>query len=135
MSSLQCDFDTIGTESAIADAETAQVIFAALSAAGVPEFTITLNNRKILDGFLESQGLAGRSGPVLRALDKLNKIGRDGVLEELRKDSETAGSGLGDDQARSVLEFVRPAVAAARFCKPPRPPWAKAPPSCRGSPT
>ena len=75
---VQCDFDTIGTESAVADAEIAQVIHAALDAAGVPDFTITLNNRKILDGFLESQGLTGRSGPVLRALDKLAKIGRDG---------------------------------------------------------
>ena len=81
----QCDFDTIGTESPLADAETAQVIFAALSAAGVPEFTITLNNRKILDGFLESLRLAGRSGPVLRALDKLAKIGRDAVVEELKR--------------------------------------------------
>src|SRR5580692_11854078 len=50
---VQCDFDTIGTESPLADAETAQVIHAALSSAGVPAFTITLNNRKILDGFLE----------------------------------------------------------------------------------
>ena len=82
---VQCDFDTIGTESAIADAEIAQVIHAALVSAGVPEFTITLNNRKILDGFLDSQGLSGRSGPVLRALDKLAKIGRDGVFEELQK--------------------------------------------------
>ena len=59
---VQCDFDTIGTESAIADAETAQMIHAALTAAGVPEFTITLNNRKILDGFLQSLDLSGRSG-------------------------------------------------------------------------
>src|SRR6516165_4798902 len=51
---LQCDFDTIGTESAVADAETAQVIYSALSAAGVPPFTLTLNNRKVLDGFLDS---------------------------------------------------------------------------------
>jgi histidyl-tRNA synthetase len=90
----------------VADAETAQVIFAALAAAGVPEFTITLNNRKILDGFLESHGLAGRSGPVLRALDKLAKVGRDAVVEELKKGGETAGPGLSDDQARQVLEFA-----------------------------
>ena len=47
---VQCDFDTVGTESAVADAETAQVIHEALSAAGVPRFTIRVNNRKILDG-------------------------------------------------------------------------------------
>src|SRR5262245_55027764 len=44
---IQCDFDTIGTEGPVADAETAQVIHAALAASGVPDFTITLNNRKI----------------------------------------------------------------------------------------
>ena len=82
---VQCDFDTIGTESVVADAEIAQVIHAALDSAGVPDFTITLNNRKILDGFLDAQGLTGRSGPVLRALDKLAKIGRDAVIDELAK--------------------------------------------------
>ena len=103
---VQCDFDTIGTESVVADAETAQVIHAALDSAGVPDFTITLNNRKILDGFLESQGLTGRSGPVLRALDKLAKIGRDAVIDELAKASDAGGSGLTADQARQVLDFA-----------------------------
>jgi len=103
---VQCDFDTIGTESAIADAETAQVIDAALTSAGVPDFTITLNNRKVLDGFLDSQGLSGRSGPVLRALDKLAKIGGDGVIEELQRSADTAQPGLTADQARQVLDFA-----------------------------
>src|SRR4051794_17060544 len=71
---VQCYFDTVGTESPLADAETAQVIPAALSAAGVPPFTIALNNRKILDGLLETLGLADRTGPVLRVLDKLGKV-------------------------------------------------------------
>src|SRR5882724_2144630 len=74
---MQCDFDTVGTESAVADAEIAQVIYAALSAAGVPAFTITLNNRKILDGLLDTLGLSARTGAVLRSLDKLAKVGRD----------------------------------------------------------
>ena len=51
---VQCDFDTVGTEGVVADAETAQVIHDALARAGVPEFTITLNNRKVLDGLLAS---------------------------------------------------------------------------------
>jgi histidyl-tRNA synthetase len=103
---VQCDFDTIGTESAIADAETAQVIHAALVSAGLPEFTITLNNRKVLDGFLDSQGLSGRSGPVLRALDKRAKIGRDGVIEELQQGGNTTVPALTADQARLVLDFA-----------------------------
>jgi histidyl-tRNA synthetase len=102
---IQCDFDTIGTESAVADAETAQVIHAALVATGVPEFTITLNNRKILDGFLESRGLSGSMGPVLRALDKLAKVGRERVLEELRK-SGPSGEGISIDDAEAILDFA-----------------------------
>src|SRR3954447_15908273 len=54
---VQCDFDTVGTESAVADAEVVQVIHAALSAAGVPPFTIALSNRAILTGFLVGLGL------------------------------------------------------------------------------
>src|SRR5262245_40232617 len=103
---VQCDFDTIGTESAVADAEAAQVIHDALAAAGVPPFTISINNRKILDGFLEAQGISGRSGQVLRALDKLAKFGREAVINELQKSSETAGSGLSVDQVRNILDFA-----------------------------
>ncbi len=103
---MQCDFDTIGTESPMADAETAQVIHTALAAAGVPEFTITLNNRKILDGFLQSLDLSGRSGPVLRVIDKLAKIGRVAVALELARGTETGGAGLSGDQAAGVLEFI-----------------------------
>jgi histidyl-tRNA synthetase len=103
---LQCDFDTIGTESALADAEIAQVIHSALDSAGVPKFTITLNDRRILNGILGSQGLESRSGPVLRALDKLDKIGRDAVLDELTKSLESGGAGLHSEAARQVLEFA-----------------------------
>src|SRR5947209_4486378 len=49
---VQCDFDTVGTESVVADAEIAQVIYSALSSAGVPAFTVTLNHRRILNGLL-----------------------------------------------------------------------------------
>ncbi|WP_165232206.1 histidine--tRNA ligase [Aquisphaera insulae] len=103
---VQCDFDTIGTESVLSDAETAQVIHDALAAAGVPGFTITLNNRKILDGMLESLDLAGRSGPVLRSLDKLAKVGRDAVLAELQKPAGDGTPGLTQEQAARVLEFA-----------------------------
>ncbi|WP_435018379.1 histidine--tRNA ligase [Tundrisphaera sp. TA3] len=104
---VQCDFDTVGTESPLADAETAQVIHAALSAIDVPPFTIAINNRRILDGLLASLGLEGRSGPVLRALDKLAKIGRDKVADELqRKGAEDPEGALSADQAARVLDFV-----------------------------
>ncbi|APW60884.1 histidine--tRNA ligase [Paludisphaera borealis] len=103
---VQCDFDTIGTESALADAETAQIIHESLKAAKVPPFTITLNNRKILDGLLESLDLAGKTGAVLRSLDKLAKIGRDGVAAELQRSDVEGNSGLSNDQAARILDFA-----------------------------
>jgi histidyl-tRNA synthetase len=107
---VQCDFDTVGSESAVADAETAQVIHSALSAAGVPAFTITLNNRKILDGLLDSLGVADQTGPVLRALDKLAKVGREMVADELRSglraEAILGDSEPGDRRSRSeLIEF------------------------------
>lgn len=115
---VQCDFDTIGTESPVADAETAQVIHAALDAAGVPDFTITLNNRKILDGFLTAHGLAGLTGQVLRSLDKLAKIGRDAVLGELERPAPEGGPGLSSDHARRVLEFAETGRGGAEVLGP-----------------
>jgi histidyl-tRNA synthetase len=118
---LQCDFDTVGTESPVADAETAAVIHEALSAAGVPDFTITLNNRKILDGLLDTLGLADRTGAVLRSLDKLAKVGRQKVFEELigqlpefeasLQQIKTGDVLAGDhlvppDQANRILDFA-----------------------------
>lgn len=109
---VQCDFDAVGTESAVADAETAQVIYQALTAAGVPPFTISLNNRKVLDGLLDTLGLAEQTGRVLRALDKLAKIGRDAVSRELQgvskaEDESTAEpSTVSADQASRILDFV-----------------------------
>ncbi|WP_435006501.1 histidine--tRNA ligase [Tundrisphaera lichenicola] len=105
---VQCDFDTVGTESPLADAEIAQVIHSALSAIGIPDFTITLNNRKILDAMLGNLSLDGHSGPILRALDKVAKIGRDGVLDELTTlaTDQVPGAGLSHEQAEEVLNFV-----------------------------
>lgn len=80
---MQCDFDTVGSEGVVADAETAQVIHEALSAANVPAFTICMNNRKILDGLLDRFGVLEQKGAVLRAMDKLGKVGREGVAKEL----------------------------------------------------
>jgi histidyl-tRNA synthetase len=102
----QCDFDTVGTESAVADAETAQVLIESLRAAGVPAFTIALNNRKILDGLLESLELADRSAAILRALDKRDKIGRDAFLDELRKPAQSGGAGVGAASASRIVDFA-----------------------------
>ncbi len=80
---MQCDFDTIGTLSSAADIETALVIHDLLRAIGFEAFTIHVNNRMVLTGLLERLGLAEHSAAVLRALDKLRKIGREQVAEEM----------------------------------------------------
>ncbi len=82
---IQCDFDTIGTESLAADTEAALVIHDVLAALDVGEFTIHLNNRLVLAGLLAELGLADRTADVLRSIDKLSKIGRQGVAADLEE--------------------------------------------------
>lgn len=98
---IQCDFDTIGTRSPAADIETALVIHDLLRAVGFEAFTIRINNRKVLSGLLELHGLADRAVAVLRALDKLGKIGPDRVAQEL-----VAEAGASDAQAAEVLRLA-----------------------------
>ncbi len=62
----QCDFDTIGTTSNASDIETALVIHDLLAALGFERFTVRINNRLVLNGLLESLGLAGQAGACLR---------------------------------------------------------------------
>jgi histidyl-tRNA synthetase len=97
---MQCDFDTIGTRSTAADIETALVIHDLMSQIGFREFTIRLNNRKVLTGVLERLGVAERATEVLRALDKLGKIGPEKVAEEM-----VSGAGASPEQAREILRL------------------------------
>lgn len=80
---VQCDFDTIGTESVLADIETVTVINSLLEAIGFERFTISINNRVILSGLLDHLGLSDRAVPILRSLDKLAKIGREKTCQEM----------------------------------------------------
>src|SRR3954466_12885282 len=79
----QCDFDTIGTTSNAADIEVALVMHDLMRALGIERFTIHVNNRLVLNGLLEELGLAGQTAALLRALDKLPKIGREAVAAEM----------------------------------------------------
>lgn len=81
---VQCDFDTIGTTSAVADIETVLVVHDLMRAIGFERFTIHLNNRRVLAGLLEKLNLADKSTGILRALDKLDKIGREKVAAEMQ---------------------------------------------------
>jgi histidyl-tRNA synthetase len=98
---MQCDFDTIGIRSIAADIETVVVIHDLFRQIGFADFTIRLNNRMVLTGLLERLGLAGQATAVLRALDKLSKIGPGRVVEEM-----TATAGATADQAREVLRLT-----------------------------
>lgn len=98
---MQCDFDTIGTRSAIADIETALVIHDLLRALGLEQFKIHINNRMVLNGLLEKLGLTERSGDVLRSLDKLSKIGPQKVHDELMQAAGTTSA-----QADAVLQLA-----------------------------
>ena len=98
---MQCDFDTIGTRSIAADIETALVIHDLFRAIGFERFTIRVNDRRVLNGLLEQLDLAEKATEVLRALDKLAKIGPQKVAEEM-----VQAAGATPEQAKNVLEMA-----------------------------
>lgn len=116
---MQFDADTVGAAGVQADAEMCMMMADTLEALGIKrgDYVIRVNNRKVLDGVMEAIGLggeenAGRRLTVLRAVDKLDKFGPEGVrllLGEGRKDESgdfTKGAGLNDEQIGKVLFFV-----------------------------
>jgi len=119
----QCDADTVGAASVAADAEIVAMLADVLEAVGIPrgDYICRVNNRKVLNGVMEVAGVldpadperfAHERGIVLRAIDKLDRLGTDGVralLGEGRRDESgdfTEGAGLSDEQARIVMQFV-----------------------------
>jgi len=115
----QCDADTVGAPSVAADAEICAMLADTLEAVGIErgDYIIRVNNRKVLNGVMEVAGLAGddkaaERGIVLRAIDKLDRLGLDGVralLGEGRKDDSgdfTKGAGLSAQQAEIIVGFM-----------------------------
>ena len=114
----QCDADTVGSASVAADAEICAMlsdVFETLGLGG--DYVVKVNNRKVLNGVMEVAGLAGddkeaERGIVLRAIDKIDRLGEDGVRALLgagRKDESgdfTKGAGLSADQAEVVMGFT-----------------------------
>ena len=98
---MQCDFDTIGTTSNLADIETLFVIHDLIDKIGVGDFTIRVNNRMVLNGLLEKLDLADSTTTVLRALDKLPKMGAEKVRQEMADQA-----GLTSEQIDQVLTFA-----------------------------
>ncbi|HEY5584873.1 MAG TPA: histidine--tRNA ligase [Ruminiclostridium sp.] len=97
----QCDIDIIGNErlSVVNDAEILSVIYSTFKSLGFDDFTIRINNRKILNGFFESVKISDKA-EVLRIIDKLEKIGEKAVISELK------AIGLSSVDADSVLRFI-----------------------------
>ena len=119
----QCDADTVGAASVAADAEICAMLGEALEAVGIArgDYIVRANNRKVLNGVMEAAGvldpadpdrLAHERGIVLRAIDKLDRLGEAGVralLGEGRRDESgdvTKGAGLSDDQAQVIMAFL-----------------------------
>jgi histidyl-tRNA synthetase len=145
---VQCDLDTLGSVSVLADAEALCAQHDALAELGLGEFTIELNSRRVLAGLLEAFGVPDDLGPgVLITLDKLDKLSPDAVVAELTgrglaaepaaelvtamtapdaidriaaalKPSEQGAAGL--DEVDSVLALVAPQVPAGRIVFTPR---------------
>jgi len=99
---IQCDFDIVGTDSASSDFEILEVMFTSLKPIIKGNFTIHISHRGLLNRFLEKLGMLDQSIGVLRAVDKVSKIGREGVIEQL---SELGGR----KEAEDILSFIEPA--------------------------
>ena len=81
----QCDADVVGSDSLLYEVDFVQLFDEVLTNLGLPAFTIYINNRKILSGIAEVSGESDRLIDITVALDKLDKIGEEGVIKELQE--------------------------------------------------
>jgi histidyl-tRNA synthetase len=88
----QCDVDVVGSDSLLNEVELIQIFDEVLTKLGLPGFSIQLNNRKILSGIAEVCGEASRIVDMTVAIDKLDKIGEEGVIAELEQKGFSAAS-------------------------------------------
>ena len=96
----QCDFDMVGVDNAQSDFEILLLIHTCLSQMKVGSFKVCVSHRGLLNRYLSGMGISDKGADVLRAIDKLSKIGSDGVKEIL------AEAGLNDKQVSDVLSFI-----------------------------
>lgn len=112
---MQFDADTVGSPGVAADAEACMMAADVMNSLGLAgQYVVRVNNRKVLDGVMEAIGVADDRLrlAILRAIDKLDRLGRDGVIQLLgpgRKDESgdfTKGAGLDDDQITRVINII-----------------------------
>ena len=96
----QCDVDIVGSESMAADAEIISIIYDVMKELSFEEFTIRINDRKLLDTVAKFAGIRNKVFEVFRAIDKLDKIGLDGVKEDMIK------RGISKESIDKILEVI-----------------------------
>ncbi len=99
----QCDIDVIGNEtlSILYDAEIPSIIYDLFKKLNIGDFTIRINNRKILTGFFNSLELNSKVTDILRIIDKIEKIGEDEVKSELSL------LDIDSDKVSKIIDFIR----------------------------
>lgn len=101
---VQCDIDVVGSDSAASDFEILSIMKAALNEIGVEKIKIHVNHRGILNAFLKKLNCQDKSEDILRSVDKLAKIGKDGVEKELAALFE--GDSAASDKIAQILDFT-----------------------------
>ena len=98
----QCDIDIIGDGhlSIVNDAELPSVIYNTFKELGFDKFTICINNRKLLNGLFEYCEVKDKSADILRAIDKIEKVGSSAVAAELKE------AGIADDKIDLIMKFI-----------------------------
>ena len=98
----QCDVDIIGEDelSLINDAEIPSIIYNTFKELGFDDFTISINNRKILNGLFEFLNLKDSAVNILRIIDKIDKIGKENVIKEI------ADLGVEQDKIDTIMNFI-----------------------------
>lgn len=97
----QCDADVIGSTSVGHDAELVALAADLFAALDIGDYTVRINNRKLVSGFLDAIGLSASSDDILHAIDKLDKIGVDGVSNMLEQ------AGCSNDDITQILDFIQ----------------------------
>ena len=99
----QCDIDVIGNEtlSILYDAEIPSIIYDLFKKLNIGDFTIRINNRKVLTGFFNSLELSNIVTDILRIIDKIEKIGEDATRSEL------SYLGIDDEKVSKIMNFIR----------------------------
>lgn len=106
----QFDFDIINSNSILSDIEVIQIMYETMKALGIKNFLIAFNTRKILNGLTEIAGCLDKATEVFRIIDKMDKIGIDGVCRELQRqpdsESDENALALNDEQTSRIKTFL-----------------------------